>query len=310
KKRAQKRKERRARRRARRRAERRAERRRAEEREEQRRKEERAAAERSPDEADSDSSDDDAAGGAEVGAGAAFSAAGTDGDSDGDSGGDSGADLHRAAEPGAAASASSPPGTGALSLVVGPEMVGRRFGYRDDLFRELRGYELAGAASLGAGAEWYPLAERGGHLARLGVAARLIVTPGFRSTDAEGRDYTSRAHHVTIGARYAVALGRLRLAAALGGGHQVFKTAPDDPEMESVLPGVSYRFVRAGLHAAAPLTGRYGLKGAIGYRHILSSGEIADADHFPRMSGMGIDLDLALVARLTAGLDLRLGGAL
>jgi hypothetical protein len=75
-------------------------------------------------------------------------------------------------------------------------------------------------------------------------------------------------------------------------------------------PAVNYRYLRAGLDLSIPLWSRYALAAAVGYRHVLASGEIESADYFPRSSARGFDAELEMSAALLWGFDLRAGAAL
>lgn len=149
-----------------------------------------------------------------------------------------------------------------------------------------------------------------GALAGLGAAGHFTHVPSFETEDGDGARYTSEARSFAAGARYRYLLGPVTLAAALDFGQQSFSiesrgdmTAPD-------FPAVKYRYLRAGLGAAAPLWSRYSIAGAVGYRHVLSSGEIESSDFFPRTTARAIDVELELAAALLWGFDVRLGAAL
>ncbi|HUS65911.1 MAG TPA: hypothetical protein VMZ28_15270 [Kofleriaceae bacterium] len=200
-----------------------------------------------------------------------------------------------------------------LSISIGPEIVGRHFSYRDDLFDELRRYDLGGTPSLGAGAEVYPMAHDGGWRSMLGAAARFSYTPSFGSDATNGEAYTSSASSYAIGARVRRELdvaGGVILTGAFDLGGQSFSVDSMSSELDSGIPDVSYRYLRPGASARVAILGRYAVEVALGYRHVLETGEIGDADHFPRLGARGVDLEGAVTVPLLLDFDLRAGASL
>lgn len=197
-----------------------------------------------------------------------------------------------------------------LSLSVGPELYGRHYSYRDDLFEVLRAYDLTATPALTATAEVYPVSARRDPLAGLGVAARFTHVPTFDTEDVAGSQYESKAQSYVAGARYRIQIARVELAAAVDYGSQSFSIAPVADAPDPDFPDARYRFVRAGLGGAAPLVAGFALAGGIGYRQVLASGEIESGDFFPRSSARGIDGELELSYALMLGFDVRAGAAL
>jgi hypothetical protein len=198
-----------------------------------------------------------------------------------------------------------------LSFAVGPELYGRHFSYRDDIFEALNEYDLSGTPALTAAGEVYPMANRSrGIVAHLGGAASFTHVPEFDSEDLAGGQYTSKARSYALGARYRHRLFGIDLAAALDYGSQSFSIKPIGEGMQPDFPAVRYNYLRAGLSATAPVWSRLAASGAIGYRQVLSSGEIESDDFFPRASARGLDLQLELSTSLRWRLDLRAGATL
>lgn len=198
-----------------------------------------------------------------------------------------------------------------LSFAVGPELYGRHFSYRDDIFEALNEYDLSGTPALTAAGEVYPMANRSqGIAAHLGAAASFTHVPEFDSEDLAGSQYTSKARSYTLGARYRHRLLGIDLAGALDYGSQSFSIAPVGEGMQPDFPAVRYNYLRAGLSASTPVWSRLAAAGAIGYRQVLSSGQIESDDFFPRATTRGLDLQLELSAALRWGLDLRAGATL
>jgi hypothetical protein len=197
-----------------------------------------------------------------------------------------------------------------ISIAVGPELVGRHFSYTDDIFQELRQYDLAGAAALGATAEAYPVADRPGPIANLGGAARLSHAPSFRSDSVTGEVFTSTSTSWALGARYRKDLLGLEVLGALDFGSQSFSVDSAMADVDSQVPDVRYKYLRPGLAARMGFRDRYAGEVAFGYRHVLSTGEISTAEYFPRLSARGFDIEGAVSARLFGGFDVRAGAAL
>ncbi|HKE15365.1 MAG TPA: hypothetical protein VKB80_10890 [Kofleriaceae bacterium] len=198
-----------------------------------------------------------------------------------------------------------------LSIAVGPELFGRHFSYRDDIFHQLQEYDVTATPAVTATAAIYPMARgTGGALAGLGLAGQFTHVPAFDSEDGAGGRYTSEARSYALGARYRHHLLGIEVAGALDYGSQSFSIASAGDMPAPDFPGVSYRYLRAGLGIAAPLVSRFSIAAAAGYRQVLSSGEISGDDFFPRSSARGFDADLELSAALLWGFDLRVGAAL
>lgn len=198
-----------------------------------------------------------------------------------------------------------------ISVSIGPELYGRHFTYRDDVFDALSEYTVTATPALTAVAEVYPMAHRSrGLAAHLGAAGQFTHVPSFDTEDLDGAEYTSEARSYAVGARYRQRLAAVHLAGALDFGSQSFSIAAAEGAMAPDFPAVRYRYLRAGLSATAPLFSRYALAAAAGYRQVLSSGEIESSAFFPRASARGIDLQLELAAQLRWGLDVRAGAAL
>jgi hypothetical protein len=197
-----------------------------------------------------------------------------------------------------------------IRIAVGPELYGRRFTYRDDIFEQLREYDVLATPAVTATATVYPIGPSRGGLAGFGLSGRFTHVPSFDSEDGAGGRYTSEARSFSAGARYRLIVAGIELAAALDAGSQSFSIAPRGDMAQPEFPAVDYRYLRAGLDLSIPLWSRYALAAAVGYRHILASGEIESAEYFPRSTARGFDAELELSAALLWGFDLRAGAAL
>jgi hypothetical protein len=198
-----------------------------------------------------------------------------------------------------------------LSVSAGPELVGRHFTYRDDVFMGLRQYDLAGAAALGVTAGAYPLRQRTDWLGGLGAAARLWYVRPFDSDATNGETYRSTTHGWQLGARWRRTIAGIEVAGALDLGSQSFNVDAAGSEYESMVPAVSYRYLRPGVSGRMPFMGRYAAELALGYRHVLGSGEISSDAYFPRLGARGFDVEAQLTYALPwYDLDVRAGAGL
>ena len=125
-----------------------------------------------------------------------------------------------------------------LSVGVGPELVARHFSYRDDVFQELRQYDLAGAVAFGVTADAYPLRKRRDWLAALGGAARLWYARPFDSDAVNGESYISKSNGWSFGPRWRRTVAGVEVAGALDVGRQSFNVDAAGSEYESMVPAV------------------------------------------------------------------------
>ena len=198
-----------------------------------------------------------------------------------------------------------------LSVSAGPELVGRHFTYRDDVFEMLRQYDLSGAAALGVTADAYPLRARRDWLAGLGGAARLWVARPFDSDATNGETYHSTGSGWSIGARWQRAVAGIDVAGALDYGSESFNVDAAGSDYESMVPAVGYRYVRPGVSGRMAFLGNYAAELSIGYRHVLSLGEVTSEAYFPSASARGFDIEGQVSYALPwYNLDVRAGAGL
>jgi hypothetical protein len=199
-----------------------------------------------------------------------------------------------------------------LSIGAGPELVARHFSYRDDVFQELRQYDLAGAAAFGITADAYPLRNRRDWLAGLGGAARFWYARPFDSDAVNGETYTSKSNGWSVGARWRRTVAGVEVAGALDLGRQSFNVDAAGSEYESMVPAVRYTYVRPGVSGRIRFLDRYAAELALGYRHVLSAGEISTEPYFPRLGARGVDLEgqVSYALPFVSGLDVRAGAGL
>ncbi len=238
-----------------------------------------------------------------------------DPESDSESASDSGSESGSESVDGVEMTAPAPAGEPAeswLSVSAGPELVGRHFTYKDDVFQMLRQYDLAGAAALGVTADAYPLRERGDWLGGLGGAARLWVARPFDSDATNGETYHSSGNGWSIGARWQRTVFGIDVAGALDYGSESFNVDAAGSEYESMVPAVGYRYIRPGVSGRLPFLGGSAVAElSLGYRHVLSLGEVTSEGYFPNASARGFDIEGQVSYALPwYNLDVRAGAGL
>ena len=116
--------------------------------------------------------------------------------------------------------------------------------------------------------------------------------------------YPTRASEWSIGAGYAVAVGAGTVSGHAGYGQQRFRIVDDDQPGDEQVPDVDYRWVRAALDGAGPLSARWSVEAGFGLRYLLDAGDLFGPAWFPRGTGTGLDADAGLRVRIGARLEL------
>jgi hypothetical protein len=214
--------------------------------------------------------------------------------------------------PAASASTLSPSDRRSPALIVaaGLGLLGRQLRYRDDLFGELRPYDLKGTPTATLEAVWYPGRHLGGGpLGAVGLEGRGTFSLAAQSRDSAGHTYGTTAYAVEGATRGRWALGPHEVGAALGGGLQAFRLAPKEGAPAAGVPGVGYAFVRLGVDAAlrwSALT----VRPRVGVRYALTQGELGSPAWFPEARAWAFDGELGVAWALTSWLEVRGAGNL
>src|SRR5690606_20006446 len=146
-------------------------------------------------------------------------------------------------------------------------------------------YSVALRPGVGVGATWFPAAHLGsrGLLRRLGIAARYVYVPGFRTVTADGRRYDTKANAFRVGVRWLQPVGGLRLAGIADYAGRRFTMARGDALRGPAVPDVLYRSLRLGVSAETSVASTWTAGGAVAYRHVLDAGEVMESsEYFPR----------------------------
>ena len=188
------------------------------------------------------------------------------------------------------------------SVALGPRVISRRFGYKDDLFQALTTFRVPAMAAMALEAEYYPLPA-------FGVAAGLSYTPSFNSelNGVSDDSFPTTSMSFTVGGRYRRELAGIptHLDIDYGGHNFTIKGSTTD---KPPIPNVRYRFVRAGAGASFSLMPRLRVHGQAGYRFVMSSGEIASQAYFPQLDAAAVDGRVALALAVLPSWKVEIAG--
>ncbi len=197
----------------------------------------------------------------------------------------------------------------ALDASIGPRVFSRSLSYTDNIFNSVRGYSVFPAFAIDAGLTWFP----GAHFtdtfwAHIGLTGSFTTSIGLNSS-VEGTDveFPTTAKAYSIGAIGRLPLGALTLTASGSYGSQSFEIEHGNAltPKPADIPNVDYKYMRLGVGMRWEVDDHWSVLGGLGYRFVLSAGELED-DFFPRMSAGALDMDIGAAYRLIGGFELRL----
>lgn len=198
-----------------------------------------------------------------------------------------------------------------LEIAAGLKFFTRSLTYNDDLYGALRPYDLSGAPSLDAQLRWYPGAHFGSGIASIfGVYGQFNYALGLKTVDAMEREFATSQLSFGGGLRVRIPLGASELGVFGGYGQHGFTLDGTDGPTGIDFPSVSYGFLRYGADGRlSPFDGFHARFG-FAWRQMLSAGEIAEADWFPRATMGGLDAQLGVGYEVVSGLEVQLGAEL
>lgn len=195
-------------------------------------------------------------------------------------------------------------GENALELAVGVEWLARHLSFADDLFDRIGSYQLDAAPAVRVAMRWFPARHWTSHaLAGLGVEAQARGAFGISSTtpDGGGTYETSIDDWRLGGVFHGRLVELLQLEASLSYGEARFRIdplGPTNPGSAALpLPSVRYRYLRTAVGADVDLLEGLSVGGGAGWRAVLSSGQLAYPEWFPRSSTTGVDMNLRVTWR-------------
>ncbi len=199
------------------------------------------------------------------------------------------------------------PSERALELALGFQWGLRDFGYKDDVFSQLRAYEHLGVTALSARLLWYPGAHfTSGLAANIGLDAQFDLGIGLGTETADGAStFGTSAMNLAASLRGRLPLGPHELG--LFAGIAVDRFALEGAE--TLFPNASYLSLRPGLAGRFWLGDALSLSPHFAWRVVLDAGDVTGADWFPRASVGGLDAGLVVGLRIVGPLEAQLAVA-
>jgi hypothetical protein len=199
-------------------------------------------------------------------------------------------------------------------VALGGRVFGRFLGYNDDLFMQMRPYQLAAGPMLSAALDWYPGAHFSGGVASwFGITGAVDFAVGLTSQrPSDGATFNTTAYRFHAGGRFRVPFGiGSDVGISVGYARSAFAITPATSMMVTAnsvgVPSVEYGAIRLYLSSRLQLHDRFGLHLGIGTWIGLSSGEMGTMPFFRRANITSLEADLAFAVRVVAGFELRLG---
>lgn len=211
-----------------------------------------------------------------------------------------------AAEPEAKPAESEGPKELVLDAYLGVGMFLRTVSYKDVVRGAPEDYPLIVWPSAMAQLDFYPLAlATKGALARLGFYGSYEMSLGAQS-EKNGVKYPTSFSSYGVGLKYRLPVGAHDVLISGGYGSTNFAVkAADATNPKPDLPDAEYKHIRGGLGARFNF-GRFSLTPQLAYLHLLSLGQLSDADYYPNATGAGVEGRLDIGVGLTQALEVRL----
>ncbi|MFK7988292.1 MAG: hypothetical protein AB8I08_19890 [Sandaracinaceae bacterium] len=220
----------------------------------------------------------------------------------------------------APATEAASPRASAVELGVSIGLLGRAYGFRDDLFEALGRYQLEAWPFLAARARLDPLRFFTDEpWLAIGITGRVWGALGPTSgltTDPE-RDLGTTLFAWSVGLAWDLPLHEVfSLQLGVAYGETVFSLEAPEAEGETsnatgaeFVPDVTYTEVRPSLRAGLHLPAGFTVHVGAAWLAALGTGRLDDADWFPRSTTMGIEMEADVVWRFDAWMGVRLYGS-
>jgi hypothetical protein len=204
-----------------------------------------------------------------------------------------------------------------LSLGLQFRLFSRHFSYNQDVNSNLRPYDLDAAPSFYLSLGWYPVAHfSSGPAANIGIVGDFEQSVGAPSEDEKGVKHSTSMQAFSAGLRGRLPLGDHELGLSARYGRHAFDVKDDaDPAAASaqgaplvrdLIPGVAYSFIEPALDARFAF-GSFGLGALVGYRFVLSAGEIQEPVWFPNATAGALHANVFFSYALAKPLHAMLG---
>jgi hypothetical protein len=204
-----------------------------------------------------------------------------------------------------------------LSLGFSIRAFSRHFWYNQDVNQNLRPYDLDVAPSLFVSLGWYPVAHfSSGAAANIGLVGDFEQSIGATSEDERGVKHSTSMQAFSVGLRGRLPFGGHEAGLSARYGRHAFDVK-DDPDVAAasaqgtplkrdLIPGVAYSFIEPALDARFAF-GSFGLGALVGYRFVLSAGEIEEPVWFPEARAGALHASLYVSYALAKPLHAMLG---
>ncbi|MEQ8983100.1 MAG: hypothetical protein RL846_34475, partial [Deltaproteobacteria bacterium] len=187
----------------------------------------------------------------------------------------------------------------------------RSLSYNDDIFGELRPYEVVGAPAIGGQITWFiPALFTNDWYRHFALDLSGQYALGLSSQNASGAVFDTSAITIDAGGYARLPLGRHEIGALVGMGVDTFSIADADG-VSAEVPGVTYVTARFGGRVRFFVTDEISVRAEGAYRLVLGAGEIRDDEWFPRASvgsadaQLGVSYDLGYGFYADAGFAMR-----
>lgn len=193
----------------------------------------------------------------------------------------------------------------ALEVGIGVRAFSRQLRYTDDIFDQLREYELGSAPAAFGWLRWYPASHftKGvaAHFALVGLYERGFAT---KSKISGGEEYETSMSEWQVGLRGRIPFLPHELGIQATYGTHAFQV--DDDPLAPLVPDVKYRFIRIGVDGTARIS-RVIIGAGFGYRIVTDPGPIKSDFWFPRASVGGVDVGVFGGYEIVKGVDILAG---
>lgn len=197
------------------------------------------------------------------------------------------------------------PRASALEVGIGVRAFSRQLRYTDDIFDQLREYQLGAAPAAFGWLRWYP----GSHFTR-GVAAHFGLAGSYergfatKSKISGGEDFETFESEWQVGLRGRIPFLPHELGVQVTYGTHTFRV--DDDPLAPLVPDVKYKFIRIGVDGTARIS-HVVIGAGFGYRIITDPGAIKSDYWFPQTSTGGIDVGVFGGYEIVSGVDILAG---
>ncbi len=199
-----------------------------------------------------------------------------------------------------------------IDAEIGGGIAGRSLFFSDDIFMRLRPYSVPIIPAARLAVQFYPAAGSASVIASgIGIVASGEYSFLFASTDRQGRSYPTFSFGFSGGLRWRYKVtDAVELGATVSYRFQNFSINRDSVMAAPAegIPNVTYHAVSLGLDSRLRVAPRFAVLIGGSYLIPVATGELGAPTFFPRLNGGGADANLALAFRLSASLELRVGG--